>query len=117
MLSRKPQRTLLTAHNDQIDENSTLPCAISSIHVLNGRNTRRGFLERIINPLLSANQDRPYSLSDALREVSACADKLNRFGSSPPVYLYLTEFANLIQISSSSQSPYTSINARTPNLD
>lgn len=62
-----------------IDQNSTLPCTISSIQVLNAPHTRRGFLERIFNPLLSANQDRPYTLSEALREISDRADKLNRF--------------------------------------
>ncbi|CRG91480.1 SAM50-like protein SPAC17C9,06 [Talaromyces islandicus] len=61
-----------------IDENSTLPCTISRIHILNATRTRKSFLERIFNPILSANQDRPYTLSEALREVSRGADKLGR---------------------------------------
>lgn len=64
----------------QLDQNSTLPCAISSVQVLSAPHTRRSFLERIVNPLLSENKDRPYTLSEALREISATADKLGRFG-------------------------------------
>ncbi|PGG96699.1 hypothetical protein GX51_07698 [Blastomyces parvus] len=62
-----------------IDQNSTLPCTISSVQVLNANNTRRGFLEKVLSPLLSANNDRPYTLSEALKEISICTDKLNRF--------------------------------------
>lgn len=65
----------------QLDQNSTLPCTISSIQVVSAPHTRRSFLERVLNPLLSENKDRPYTLSEALREVSATADKLGRFGS------------------------------------
>ncbi|KAK2810418.1 hypothetical protein FQN50_002907 [Emmonsiellopsis sp. PD_5] len=62
-----------------IDQNSTLPCTISSVQVLNAPNTRRGFLENALSPLLSANRDRPYTLSEALQEISVCTDKLSRF--------------------------------------
>jgi hypothetical protein len=65
---------------DLLDQNSTLPTTISSITVLGAPNTRRGFLERIFNPLLSANRDRPYTQSEVLREVSIQAQKLSRFG-------------------------------------
>lgn len=65
---------------DLLDQNSTLPTTISSITVLGAPNTRRGFLERIFNPLLSVNRDRPYTQSDVLREVSIQAQKLSRFG-------------------------------------
>lgn len=64
----------------QLDQNSTLPCKISSVQILSAPHTRRGFLESIVNPLLSANRDRPYTLSEALREISATADQLGRFG-------------------------------------
>ena len=64
----------------QIEDNSTLPCTISSIRVLGAPNTRNSFLQRIFTPILSVNQDRPYTLSEAIREVSAAADKLHRFG-------------------------------------
>jgi hypothetical protein len=70
----------------QIDQNSTLPCTINSVQVLNAPHVRHSFLERIFNPLLSANHTRPYTLSEALREVSARADKLGRFGQSTFVW-------------------------------
>ncbi|KAH8690965.1 putative mitochondrial outer membrane protein [Talaromyces proteolyticus] len=62
-----------------IDENSTLPCTISRIQILNAKHTRTGFLERVFSPILSANKGKPYTLSEALREVSHGAEKLNRF--------------------------------------
>ncbi|KAL5044435.1 hypothetical protein BDW71DRAFT_198952 [Aspergillus fruticulosus] len=75
-----------------IDQNSTLPCAISSVQILNAKNTRRGFLEQIFNTLLSQNQKQPYTLSEALKEISARADKLNRFDIfQQPVSVYLDQ--------------------------
>src|SRR2546421_8951093 len=65
---------------DLLDQNSTLPTTISSITMLGARNTRRSFLERIFNPLLSVNRDRPYTQLEALREISIQAQKLCRFG-------------------------------------
>ena len=65
---------------DLLDQNSTLPTTISSIIVLGAPNTRRSFLERIFNPLLSVNRDRPYTQSEALREISIQSQKLCRFG-------------------------------------
>lgn len=50
---------------------------------MNAPYTRRSFLERIFNPLLSANQDKPYTLAEAIREVSIGADKLHKFGTRP----------------------------------
>ncbi|KAE8148837.1 Yip1-domain-containing protein [Aspergillus avenaceus] len=95
-----------TRLGELIDQNSTLPCTISSIQVLNANHTRRGFLERIFNPLLSSNQKRPYTLSEALREVSARADRLNKFDIfQQPVSVYLD------------QSPNTNIHTGPPNLD
>ncbi|KAL4915163.1 surface antigen-domain-containing protein [Aspergillus aurantiobrunneus] len=73
-----------------IDENSTLPCTISSVQVLNAKNTRRGFLQQVFNPLLSSYQRKPYTLSEALREISARADKLSRFDIfQQPISVYL----------------------------
>ncbi|RAK98023.1 Yip1-domain-containing protein [Aspergillus ibericus CBS 121593] len=81
-----------TRLGELIDQNSTLPCAISSVQVHGAHHTRRGFLERVFNPILSSNQDRPYTLSEALREVSARADKLNRFDIfQQPVSVYLDQ--------------------------
>ncbi|KAL8757257.1 MAG: hypothetical protein Q9199_002365 [Rusavskia elegans] len=61
-----------------VEANTTLPCTISSVRVLGARNTRPAFLKRILDPLLSANQDRPYTLSEALRETQYAVDKLYR---------------------------------------
>ncbi|KAJ6000159.1 hypothetical protein N7481_000568 [Penicillium waksmanii] len=78
-----------------LDQNSTLPCTISSVQVLGAPNTRRGFLENVLNPLLSENKNRPYTLSEALREVSAMADKLGRFDLfHQPISVHLDEANN-----------------------
>jgi hypothetical protein len=77
----------LYAKNQQIGTNSTLPVTISSIRLIGGANTRRSFLDRLFNPLLSANRDRPYTLAEALNEVGSVATKLQRFGSSPAIRL------------------------------
>ena len=63
-----------------IGSNSPKPITVSDIRVLHASHTRRGFLERIISPLLSANRDAPYTLNEALQEASLAADKLSRFG-------------------------------------
>jgi outer membrane protein insertion porin family len=55
---------------------------ISSVRILHANRTRKSFLERIVNPLLSANRDEPYTLEDAIKEVGEATDKLNRFGTS-----------------------------------
>ncbi|KAF2086591.1 putative mitochondrial outer membrane protein [Saccharata proteae CBS 121410] len=61
-----------------VGNNFTLPVTISSIRVLQAKHTRHGFLQRIFEPLLSANQDQPYTLEEALGEISGAVDKLNR---------------------------------------
>jgi outer membrane protein insertion porin family len=59
--------------------NSSKPVTISSIQLLQAEHTRRAFLERLFNPILSHNQDGPYTLQEALREIGHAVDKLNRF--------------------------------------
>lgn len=51
--------------------------------MLHATHTRRGFLERLFTPIV-ANNDGPYTLQEALREVGTAVDKLNRFGVSLP---------------------------------
>lgn len=68
----------------QVDDNTSLPVTISSVRVLHAARTRRSFLERVVEPLLSANRDEPYTLADALKQVGEATDKLNRFGTFPP---------------------------------
>ncbi|TVY55073.1 SAM50-like protein SPAC17C9.06 [Lachnellula cervina] len=66
---------------DLIASNSTLPVTISSIRLIGqgSQHTRRSFLDRLFNPILSANRDAPYTLSEALQEAGSAADKLRRF--------------------------------------
>lgn len=52
---------------------------ISSIRVLNANHTRRGFLERIFSPILSANRDQAYTLQEVLSDIGVAVGKLNRF--------------------------------------
>lgn len=67
-----------------IEENSTLPTTVSSVTVLGASNTRHGFLKRIVEPLLSANRDRPYTQSELVQEASKAASKLSKFGRCCP---------------------------------
>jgi outer membrane protein insertion porin family len=77
-------------HFTQIGDNTTLPVTISSVRVLHANRTRRGFLERVVNPLLSANRTESYTLDEALKEVGDATDKLNRFGIfKSPISVYL----------------------------
>ncbi|PBP19821.1 mitochondrial outer membrane protein, partial [Diplocarpon rosae] len=62
-----------------IGSNSSLPVTVSSICVIGAAHTRRSFLDGIFNPILSANKDAPYTLSEALQEVGTAADRLRRF--------------------------------------
>ena len=73
---RKSQERLA----DLIDQNSTLPTTISSVTVLGAPNTRHGFLKRVVNPLLSANRDKPYDQADVVREAAKTAEQLRSFG-------------------------------------
>jgi outer membrane protein insertion porin family len=63
-----------------VDQNSTLPTTVSSVTVLGAGNTRHGFLQGVVDPLLSSNRDRPYTQSELIREVSKTAEKLKKFG-------------------------------------
>ena len=63
-----------------MEDNTGLPTTISSVRILHANRTRRAFLERIVEPLLAANRDEPYTLQEALKEVGDVANKLNRFG-------------------------------------
>lgn len=73
-----------------IDDNTSLPVTISSVRILHANRTRRSFLERVVNPILSANREEPYTLEEALKEVGDATDKLNRFGIfKSPISVYL----------------------------
>ncbi|KAF1841912.1 uncharacterized protein K460DRAFT_409353 [Cucurbitaria berberidis CBS 394.84] len=73
-----------------IGDNTSLPVTISSVRILHANRTRRSFLERVVEPLLSANRDESYTLEEALKEVGNATDKLNRFGIfKSPISVYL----------------------------
>ena len=63
-----------------LDINATLPCTIASIHIRNAVHTRRSFLSHIFSPILTSDDSsRPYTLAEALREVSLGVEQLHRF--------------------------------------
>ncbi|RKF79790.1 SAM50-like protein SPAC17C9.06 [Golovinomyces cichoracearum] len=67
-----------------ININSTFPIKISSVQVIGAKNTRRSFLEKLLNPLTSDKTNKYLTLSEALHEVRAVVDKLSRFGIYHP---------------------------------
>ena len=64
--------------SDQVEANTTLPCTISSVHVLGAVHTRRSFLTPIIKPILGQNSDRPWELHEALGETITASRKLSK---------------------------------------
>jgi hypothetical protein len=72
-----------------IDQNSTRPTTVSSVTVLGAPNTRHSFLKRVVDPLLTANRDRPYTQSELVHEVSKTADKLKKFGMIYSIHAWL----------------------------
>lgn len=76
--------------SSQVEDNTSLPVTISSVRILHANRTRRSFLEKVVNPILSANRSESYTLEEALKEVGTAADKLNRFGIfKSPVSVFL----------------------------
>ncbi|KAH6616569.1 mitochondrial outer membrane protein-like protein [Boeremia exigua] len=73
-----------------VGDNTSLPVTISSVRVLHANRTRRGFLEKVVSPILSANRADEYTLEDALREVGTATAKLDRFGIfKSPISVFL----------------------------
>lgn len=63
---------------------------INSVRILHANRTRRGFLEKVVNPILSANRADSYTLEEALKEIGTATDKLNRFGIfKSPISVFL----------------------------
>ena len=99
---------------DLLEQNSTLPTTISSITVLGAPNTRRAFLERIFNPLLSVNRDRPlHSVGGAPGGFDTSAEaKQIRFVSFRYHSRLLTHCHRV-----STKSPYHFSSTSLPNTD
>ncbi|KAF2645022.1 hypothetical protein P280DRAFT_466259 [Massarina eburnea CBS 473.64] len=73
-----------------VDDNSSLPVTVSSVRILNANRTRRGFLQRVVNPILSAKNAGEYTLQDCLSEVGKATETLNRFGIfKQPIKVFL----------------------------
>ncbi|KAF8466386.1 surface antigen-domain-containing protein [Kalaharituber pfeilii] len=62
-----------------IQNNSTLPVHIHSVHVDGAKNTRRGFLRRVFEPVLSAEKQESYTLESAMRELQKATARLHQF--------------------------------------
>jgi outer membrane protein insertion porin family len=76
----------------QLSVNATAPVTISSVRIIGAHHTRRGFLERIFDPVLAHNRpaDNFYTLREALTEVGAAVDKLARLDIfQPPISTFL----------------------------
>ena len=70
-------------HESQADSNSTLPCTVNSVRILHAPNTRKDFLQHVVAPLLKANNDRTYTLSETLQLAHDAAQKLRKFSMQP----------------------------------
>ena len=70
-----------------MQDNSTLPVHIRSIHVDGAKNTRRGFLEKVFEPVLGKEKQGGYTLETAMRELQKATGRLHQLGILPPTYL------------------------------
>ncbi|RPB20751.1 putative mitochondrial outer membrane protein [Terfezia boudieri ATCC MYA-4762] len=62
-----------------VQDNSTLPVHIRSIHVDGAKNTRRGFLKKVFEPVLSKEKQEGYTLETAMRELQKATGRLHQF--------------------------------------
>ncbi|KAF8427863.1 mitochondrial outer membrane protein [Tirmania nivea] len=62
-----------------VQNNSTLPVHIRSIHVDGAKYTRRGFLEKVFEPVLSKEKQEGYTLETAMRELQKATGRLHQF--------------------------------------
>lgn len=69
--------TALRLHRS-ISTNGTLPCKLVGVRIVGSPNTRRGFLERLVQPMLSS--DVPRTLNRTLDDLAETADRLAHFG-------------------------------------
>lgn len=69
-----------TDRPNQINNNDTLPVTISEVRILQAKNTRRGFLQRIVKPLLKADKEEPFTLREAREEIAKIGSKLEKLG-------------------------------------
>ena len=68
-------------HRSQLENNNTLPVTVSEVRVLHAANTRRGFLEGIVKPLLRKDAEEPFTLLEAREQIDKVGRKLDKLGT------------------------------------
>ncbi|KAJ8110186.1 hypothetical protein ONZ43_g5940 [Nemania bipapillata] len=63
-----------------LSHNQTLPVTLSSINIHGAKNTRRSFLDPLLQPLVEDSRNVNYTLGDLLNEVGGSIAKLQKFG-------------------------------------
>lgn len=54
-----------------------MPMTVNEVSVTGAKNIRRGFLDPILNPLLSDSQDPPYTVGEVLSRLQVATGKLS----------------------------------------
>ncbi|KAF2663384.1 outer membrane protein, OMP85 family [Microthyrium microscopicum] len=73
-----------------LDNNSTIPVTISEVRVLSAPKTRRGFLDRIVSPIISKDNAEPYTLVEARKAIDKVAARLSKLGIyQHPISVYI----------------------------
>ncbi|UKZ49928.1 hypothetical protein TrVGV298_004183 [Trichoderma virens] len=68
----------------------SMPMTVNEVSVSGAKNIRRGFLDPILNPLLSDSNDPPYTVGDVMSRLQVATGKLSRLQilrEPPQVYL------------------------------
>ncbi|OQO07961.1 hypothetical protein B0A48_06753 [Cryoendolithus antarcticus] len=82
--------TSQTRQTELLAQNASKPITISSVQVLGAPHTRRGFLERIFEPVLARNGDGDYTLQEALGEMGSAVRRLEKLDVfTPPISIYI----------------------------
>lgn len=55
----------------------SMPMTVNEVSVTGAKNIRRGFLDPILNPLLSDSQDPPYTVGEVLSRLQIATGKLS----------------------------------------
>lgn len=55
----------------------SMPMTVNEVTVTGAKNIRRGFLDPILNPLLSDSNDPPYTVGDVMSRLQVATGKLS----------------------------------------
>ncbi|PWW73613.1 hypothetical protein C7212DRAFT_365731 [Tuber magnatum] len=72
-----------------VDDNSTLPVTISLVNIDGARNTRTGFLRKVLQETFAKSREPGFTLEDALRELNRVCRTFYKFGIFHPPRLYI----------------------------